>query len=150
MDRWTEWLRRLTRNSLCSAHRASWALSPDLEAGDKPGTHDYAAPAAEHNASARSRGVAPNGHHATCCNTVLRITGDGHGKQYVAMFGCLWGSFERKVVPRGLEPRTLRLLAVRSNQLSYETICCALAILLIMKTIDLVRTQADIHAGNQS
>ena len=30
-------------------------------------------------------------------------------------------SMERKVVPRGLEPRTLRLLAVRSNQLSYET-----------------------------
>lgn len=27
------------------------------------------------------------------------------------------------VVPRGLEPRTLRLLAVRSNQLSYETNC---------------------------
>ena len=26
------------------------------------------------------------------------------------------------MVPRGLEPRTLRLLAVRSNQLSYETI----------------------------
>ena len=25
------------------------------------------------------------------------------------------------VVPRGLEPRTLRLLAVRSNQLSYKT-----------------------------
>ena len=25
------------------------------------------------------------------------------------------------VVPRGLEPRTLRVLAVRSNQLSYET-----------------------------
>ena len=30
---------------------------------------------------------------------------------------------QSKVVPRGLEPRTLRLLAVRSNQLSYETIC---------------------------
>ena len=29
---------------------------------------------------------------------------------------------ETKVVPRGLEPRTLRLLAVRSNQLSYETL----------------------------
>ena len=29
--------------------------------------------------------------------------------------------FCRKVVPRGLEPRTLRLLAVRSNQLCYET-----------------------------
>ena len=27
----------------------------------------------------------------------------------------------RGMVPRGLEPRTLRLLAVRSNQLSYET-----------------------------
>jgi hypothetical protein len=27
----------------------------------------------------------------------------------------------RTMVPRGLEPRTLRLLAVRSNQLSYET-----------------------------
>ena len=27
------------------------------------------------------------------------------------------------MVPRGLEPRTLRLLAVRSNQLSYETRC---------------------------
>ena len=26
-----------------------------------------------------------------------------------------------KVVPRGLEPRTLRLLAIRSNQLCYET-----------------------------
>ena len=29
--------------------------------------------------------------------------------------------FFGKVVPRGLEPRTLQLLAVRSNQLSYET-----------------------------
>ena len=27
------------------------------------------------------------------------------------------------MVPRGLEPRTLQLLAVRSNQLSYETCC---------------------------
>ena len=30
-------------------------------------------------------------------------------------------SYWQIVVPRGLEPRTLRLLAVRSNQLSYET-----------------------------
>ncbi len=29
---------------------------------------------------------------------------------------------KKHLVPRGLEPRTLRLLAVRSNQLSYETI----------------------------
>ena len=28
-----------------------------------------------------------------------------------------------KMVPRGLEPRTFRLLAKRSNQLSYETTC---------------------------
>ena len=28
----------------------------------------------------------------------------------------------RRLVPRGLEPRTLRLLAVRSDQLSYETL----------------------------
>jgi hypothetical protein len=27
------------------------------------------------------------------------------------------------MVPRGLEPRTLRLLAVRFDQLSYETSC---------------------------
>ena len=27
----------------------------------------------------------------------------------------------KSMVPRGLEPRSLRLLAVRSNQLSYET-----------------------------
>ena len=30
-------------------------------------------------------------------------------------------SYSKKVVPRGLEPRTFRLLAERSNQLSYET-----------------------------
>ena len=34
--------------------------------------------------------------------------------------GCPAAQF-KIVVPRGLEPRTLRLLAVRSNQLSYET-----------------------------
>ena len=28
---------------------------------------------------------------------------------------------EKKVLPRGLEPRTLRLLAVRSDQLSYKS-----------------------------
>ena len=33
-----------------------------------------------------------------------------------------WGQGQQDtMVPRGLEPRTLRLLAVRSNQLSYET-----------------------------
>ena len=29
---------------------------------------------------------------------------------------------QQTMVPRGLEPRSLRLLAVRSNQLSYETL----------------------------
>ena len=33
------------------------------------------------------------------------------------------GTLLEHMVPRGLEPRTLRLLAVRSNQLSYETRC---------------------------
>ena len=48
-------------------------------------------------------------------------------RQLICRYG--WGHAElvrRKVVPRGLEPRTLRLLAVRSNQLSYETICAIL------------------------
>ena len=36
-----------------------------------------------------------------------------------------------KLVPRGLEPRTLRLLAVRSNQLSYETRCVSHCRLLV-------------------
>ena len=38
---------------------------------------------------------------------------------------CLWPEYRETrnfMVPRGLEPRTLRLLAVRSNQLSYETL----------------------------
>ena len=47
----------------------------------------------------------------------------------------LCGASEREVVPRGLEPRTLRLLAVRSNQLSYETICFKAAILILIGTI---------------
>ena len=35
---------------------------------------------------------------------------------------CIAILVKKHLVPRGLEPRTLRLLAVRSNQLSYETI----------------------------
>ena len=34
---------------------------------------------------------------------------------------CHTAQLQCPMVPRGLEPRTLRLLAVRSNQLSYET-----------------------------
>ena len=34
---------------------------------------------------------------------------------------CFSSCIDTSMVPRGLEPRTLRLLAVRSNQLSYET-----------------------------
>jgi hypothetical protein len=49
--------------------------------------------------------VAPN---AQCC--------------CVVEYGCVVRNLHfEKMVPRGLEPRTLRLLAVRSNQLSYET-----------------------------
>ena len=38
-----------------------------------------------------------------------------------------WGQRVHHMVPRGLEPRTLRLLAVRSNQLSYETLALVAA-----------------------
>lgn len=44
-----------------------------------------------------------------------------------------------KVVPRGLEPRTLRLLAVRSNQLSYET-SCTFSQLVLPRFISMLRT----------
>ena len=37
-----------------------------------------------------------------------------------------------ELVPRGLEPRTLRLLAVRSDQLSYETSCTFAYVLMCM------------------
>jgi hypothetical protein len=48
-----------------------------------------------------------------------RVSGDGEaGAQRV-----------QRMVPRGLEPRTLRLLAVRSNQLSYETLAFVAACL---------------------
>jgi hypothetical protein len=60
-----------------------------------------------------------------------------HVCMYVCMYVCMFNNEVRdtivnqviyilarncsKMVPRGLEPRTLRLLAVRFNQLSYET-----------------------------
>ena len=44
----------------------------------------------------------------------------------------------RKMVPRGLEPRPLRLLAVRSNQLSYETRCLLISAAIILETFILV------------
>ena len=44
------------------------------------------------------------------------------------------------MVPRGLEPRTLRLLAIRSNQLSYETLDAS------CKTSSLVFEYAYLHA----
>ena len=39
----------------------------------------------------------------------------------ILLAGALTTRGRPEMVPRGLEPRTLRLLAVRSNQLSYET-----------------------------
>ena len=41
-----------------------------------------------------------------------------------ALCRLVWGQRVHHMVPRGLEPRTLRLLAVRSDQLSYETSDC--------------------------
>ena len=45
---------------------------------------------------------------------------EGHGERLF----CYARQTSSAMVPRGLEPRTLRLLAVRSNQLSYETSGC--------------------------
>ena len=52
---------------------------------------------------------------------------------------CTWHWAMGKVVPRGLEPRTLRLLAVRSNQLSYETSCIR-SQLVLWRFISMLRT----------
>ena len=49
-----------------------------------------------------------------------RVLGDGEAGAQRA----------QHMVPRGLEPRTLRLLAVRSNQLSYETFALVAACLV--------------------
>ena len=49
------------------------------------------------------------------------------------------------VVPRGLEPQTLRLLAVRSNQLSYETDAIPLCELVVVAG-PLTRNSDRLHA----
>ena len=41
----------------------------------------------------------------------------------IALRHCYHSRGQKMMVPRGLEPRTLRLLAACSNQLSYETSC---------------------------
>ena len=71
------------------------------------------------------RNNSSQGHNFKCsassfCNAVaeLQVTcSRGVSKQGIDIELCV------DMVPRGLEPRTLRLLAVRSNQLSYETSC---------------------------
>ena len=56
-----------------------------------------------------------------------QVKKDEHGSrltsanQHHIVIATALASFHSIVVPRGLEPRTLRLLTVRSNQLSYET-----------------------------
>ena len=45
-----------------------------------------------------------------------------HFGHHLYVRGSFAGSRRGKMVPRGLDPRTLRLLAVRSNQLSYDTV----------------------------
>ena len=60
-----------------------------------------------------------------CCAVLLgvgqeRVAGKQRGYVHNS-WDVVENTSKSKVVPRGLEPRTLRLLAVRSNQLSYET-----------------------------
>ena len=52
------------------------------------------------------------------------------------------------VVPRGLEPRTLRLLAVRSNQLSYETLATS-AFHLYLETQFRMVKECDCHVKDE-
>ena len=51
---------------------------------------------------------------------VLQLSTHTHTHKIVVVELC--EALKNNLVPRGLEPRTLRLLAVRSNQLSYETL----------------------------
>ena len=59
---------------------------------------------------------------------IRRPRGEGQWRAAMAATAAMPGDawlFQQEcleVVPRGLEPRTLRLLAVRSDQLSYETL----------------------------
>ena len=71
----------------------------------------------------------PQGHADAFCNEVPVAPSSARGVLRL-LYDTFHIAFARtscrklqppKVVPRGLEPRTLRLLAVRSNQLSYET-----------------------------
>ena len=63
--------------------------------------------------------VAPTHRCGACWRRAARFGGKNER-------GLMWDLTRRalaaKMVPRGLEPRTLRLLAVRSSQLSYETV----------------------------
>ena len=52
-----------------------------------------------------------------CTDATYQRAGPGQH----AYASCSRAMVDERMVPRGLEPRTLRLLAVRSNQLSYET-----------------------------
>ena len=68
-------------------------------------------------ASPQGRGFEPHS-----CHLSHLFFSDGYGGDV-----CIATQNKEKLqqmVPRGLEPRTLRLLAVRSNQLSYETSDC--------------------------
>ena len=49
---------------------------------------------------------------------------------------CLEHWAQVAMVPRGLEPRTLRLLAVRSNQLSYETLKTQQSAICILSNVN--------------
>ena len=53
-------------------------------------------------------------------NRALGIGGSG-SRGIVSVASKMKPGMPVLLVPRGLEPRTLRLLAVRSDQLSYET-----------------------------
>ena len=57
---------------------------------------------------------------------IVRVRAEYPNQLDYTTFGCEPSAGRKShMVTRGLEPRTLRLLAIRSNQLSYETPWCA-------------------------
>ena len=58
----------------------------------------------------------------TACGLACDVCGAGFLEFGLDQLGLTTFATNMKMVPRGLEPRTLWLLAIRSNQLSYETL----------------------------
>ena len=96
----------------CSAGQPSGSRSTTCQGSCtyRPRPSAERAPAIAHVAGRKNEESRP----ATLCSTTRGLTKGARPRSRVPG--------QKQMVPRGLEPRTLRLLAVRSDQLSYETL----------------------------